>query len=201
MSNKQVAPRRTRRKRGKTVSPQQLLSGTDQIVTINGKTFLFITATSGVANLNLNPAQTGTGMSSLGGRLSALASCFEEFRFTRLVFKLSPVPTSFTSGYTIGYTKVVPNSSPTTAEGIYQADASRYMGAATTNPQMMTVPRRVLTSGLRTWYKCIYNSGEDDAEDCFQGVFFSSNAGTSGGFTIECGYTIQFRGNDDPTST
>lgn len=193
---------RPRPKRKSKTSPVQLLSGTDQVVTINGKTFLFITATTGVASLNLNPLSTGVvGMSGLGGRLAALATCFEEFRFTSLVFKLAPVPTSFTSGYTVGYTKVVPATSPTTAEGIYQADASRYISAATTNPQLLVVPRRVLLGGLRTWYKNTYNSGEDDAQDAFQGVFYSSNAGTSGGFTLECGYTIQFRGNDDPTST
>jgi len=201
MPNKNRRRRNGGRNRPRTVSPNQLLSGMDQIVTVHGKTFLFITATSGVAQFLLNPTTTGTGISSLGGRLAALGSCFEEFRFTKLVFKLSPTAASSAIGYTIGYCKAIPNTAPTTAEGIYQADSSRYISSGTTVPQMLVIPSRVLQGGLRTWYKLQYNGTEDDLEDCNQGIFYSSNAGTTGGFTIECGYTIQFRGNDDPTST
>jgi hypothetical protein len=201
MPNKNRRRRNKRSNASKSVSPNLLLSGMDQVVTVHGKTFMFITATSGVAQFLLNPSSAGTGISSLGGRLSTLATCFEEFRFIKLVFKLSPTAASSALGYTIGYSKTIPNTAPTTAEGIYQADSSRYISSGTTVPQTLVIPTHVLRGGLRTWYKCQYNSTEDDLEDCNQGIFYSSNAGTTGGFTIECGYTIQLRGNDDPTST
>jgi hypothetical protein len=133
--------------------------------------------------------------------MTTLSSCFEEFRFTRLIFKMHPVPTAFNSGYVIGYTKVDPVTAPTTSEGIYQSDVSRYISAGETVSQIMTVSPQVLKGGLRNWYKTSYTSATDDVDDSFQGVFFASNAGTSGGFTVEVGYTVQFRGNDDPSSS
>jgi hypothetical protein len=183
-----------------------LLSGVDQVITLHGKTFFAITGTTGVPFVYLSPLVPTSLQSGIslfpGARLNYLAQAFEEFRFTRLVFKLHPVPAAFTSGYVIGYNKTTAASStPTTNEGIYEADSSRYISAAETTSQMMVIPPRVLRGGLRVWYKTQYNSSNDSLDDCFQGVIFTSNAGSSGGFTLEVGYTLQLRGNDDPSGT
>lgn len=194
--------RRTKRKK-KSISPSMLLSGVDQIVTIHGKTFLAISGTTGVPFIYLSPTTTNLSGTSLfpGARLQLLGSAFEEFRFTKLIIKMHPVPSSFTSGYTVGYDKVAATTPPTTAEGIYEADASRYISAAETTSQMLIISPRVLRGGLRAWYKTTYLSSNDAVEDSFQGVLYFSNAGTSGGFTCEVGYSLQLRGNNNPSGS
>jgi hypothetical protein len=195
-----------RSRRTRAQNPRSLvlsISGTDQPVTIRGKTLLGINATSGVAYVHLNPLGYTGSVSGItlfpGQRLVYLASAFEEFRFKRLQIVLHPVPSSFTSGYVVGYSKVIGAAVPTTSEGIYEADSSRYISAGQTTPQTLTINSRTLKGGSRVWYQTNYISSNDSIQDVAQGVIYTSNAGTSGGFTLEIAYEIQFRGNDDPS--
>jgi hypothetical protein len=198
-------PNKSRRRNNKSRSVPLPISGGDRPVTIVGKTFLGVNATTGVAYVHLNPLGYSGSVSGFtlfpGQRLMYLAQAFEEFRFRRLTIILHPVPTTFTSGYVVGYSKVIGSAAPTTNEGIYEADASRYVSAGQTTSSTLIINPRTLRGGSRVWYQTTYNSGNDNLQDVAQGVIYSSNAGTSGGFTLEISYEIQFRGNDDPSGS
>jgi len=174
-------------------------SGVDKVVVINGKTLIsfIIPSGSSAENFPVSPVQLGT-------RLTALATCFQEFRFTRLDLKLHPysVGTSVASSTTLalGYFKALNGGSAINQQDVYQSPVSRFITIDDTVPVSMPIGRSNLLGGVRPWYKNFGDTG-DENEDKFQGEFvIAANTAVSANlsYVVECSYSVEFRGACDP---
>ena len=137
---------------------------------------------SGVASLPLTGGMTG--------RLAAIADSYDEFRFTKLSFRIRHPAAMTSPGYQIaGYAAGITDTAPTLPTiGEYLTSCLITSWESTYQPYAK-VPAGVL-AGMHPWYKTIAGSPEPSEE--VQGTIYIAGTGTDVYF-LEVAGEIQFR--------
>ncbi len=186
-------PRRNGRKRNNRrrsrASGSPMSAGVDRTVTIPGRCLLTLTPgpTVNYNVLDVTPY-------NFDSRLLTFTSAFQFFRFKSISIRLLPNSVTTTG---VAYSKRIGPSvgSLTTADALYQLDASRLLVADCTVPITLNLRNRDLQHGARTWYVTNPTFASDPL-DASQGslVSFVQVAGTP--VDVEVSYVCQFRGPD-----
>jgi hypothetical protein len=121
---------------------------------------------SGLATLQVSPNST------MSPTLTAIAQVYDEYRFTKLRYRLHPNgpfatnPTFKTLAFYPGIVDVPPSSPSLNAESTLCVVHS---GGQTTPSKWMNVPRKIL-AGMHSWYKSV--PGTPDIAEEVQGYMF-----------------------------
>jgi len=182
--------RRTRRRPRVSAS----ISGSDRTELIPGKLLQPISLLAGsTLAIPLAP-------NSLGTRLTALATVFQEHRFLNVTIMLHPgfsAPGVRTS-YAVGYFKVPPLTPPANLAQVYTATSSRYSDTGDTLPVRLALNRPMLLNNVRPWFTNQVASGSETL-DSIQGVLYVSGTSTSTlDAMLEISYICAMRGPTSP---
>jgi hypothetical protein len=190
MPRKQKQKRRTRRR----PYPSMSISGGDKTEVVPGKILIPVSLASAA------PLVIPLALSSLGARLSALGTCFQEHRFTSLRIAMHPAMLNIggvRTSYAVGYFKVLPLTPPTTMVQLYTAASSRYSDLGDTLPVYMNLNRSVLLHTVRPWFTN-QAPGGSEALDTSQGVIYVIGSGTTLSCMLEISYVCELRGPTSP---
>jgi len=144
-----------------------------------------------VVNATTSVALSVSPNSSLSPRLAALADDFDEYRFTRLRFRLHRASdTSPSDFFCAGYLPGIVDTPPTTQAQMMEILNSVYLTGVETVPTPWSeVPKPVL-AGMHPWYKTI--PGTPEASEEFQGGLYGACT-TSSVLRLEIEGVCQFR--------
>jgi hypothetical protein len=167
---------------------------TDKTITIVGRFLWEPTVSTTQVTL---PLTIDSGV--FGPRLQSIGSCFQEFRFKRILVKLHPASSSMSvrQNYVVAYSKALAFTAPTTMADAYQLANSRLSSLNDTIPQTLMLNSQILRQGTRVWYDCAGSTSGVSANDATQGNLFVIGDGSCLP-QIEVSYTIQFRGACPP---
>lgn len=176
-------------------------SGKDKIVHVEGKTLVSFIITSGSSYENY-PVSPG----ALGTRLTAMATCFQLYRFTKFSLRIHPfsfgTAISGASTFAFGYFKEYNSIAAINQQDIYQSVASRFITDDDTGVIGFEVPKSALLGGEFPWYKCATDSATLlETAQGFLAIACNQNVTTTVTIVVECAYTIEFRGACDPIET
>lgn len=158
-----------------------------QVTPISGSLYINATTVSGANVYGLNPTVLGTLFSP---SLLALANCFTEYRFTKIMFRCFP---SGSNAYALAYTPEV-QSVPITLTNALQSPYSILVPgpASSMVPLDLTLTRSVLFSGAAKWYKCVQSATADDWDELQGQVDIVATSGAA--LQIEMYYDIELTG-------
>jgi len=149
-------------------------------------------ASSGAKTLSVSPLLTP--------RLTILADTFDEYRFTKLSFRLHPTGTADTSIETACFEPGVVDTPPATNSAQSESLACAIStGAETTPSNWVTVPKGVL-AGYQPWYKSVAGTPET-AEEVQGNIFCFNSNGASDSTVVELSGICEFRGAINTSST
>lgn len=151
------------------------------------------TATTGVfPTVSCNPATLST-------RAGNIADNFDEYRLTRLRFRLFPQTTAVTNLAAYAYFPGVTTTVPALGVQVFDNPTVCVLGHTTVGPsQWRSVPKDLLR-GLQAWYKV---AATVSAVDSVPGQLLGASIQAStDSIVIEVDGTFEFRGEVNPTNT
>jgi len=150
----------------------------------------FLTQITTIAGANLVPLTP----TNFGAYLTTLSSAFLQYRFTRLVLRCHPSPS--TQSYAVAYSSGVDLTNGSNIAMIMQEPCSAFVASTQTVPQTLVINRQILLgeSSLK-WYKVTAGTPYTTVQTT-QGVINVVSAATGSSVQIEIEYTIQLDSAD-----
>jgi len=159
------------------------------ILKYSGSFYMNPALISGANVFGLNPSTLGT---SFSPSLLNIASCFMEFRFTRLDFRCFPA-LGANGDYSISYNPEV-QTVPITITNALQSPYSLLVPKTATSmvPTELSLSRSVLMSGAAKWWKTVPSGSADDWDELQGQIDIIGLA--AGSIQIEVYYTLELTG-------
>lgn len=130
---------------------------------------------------------------TFGGRLATLATLFMEYRFTRLKFTGMQLRAGVTTVAAFVPINNITASAPTGRANCSDIECSAPFWWASTRPDHLLVPRRLLVADRETnWFKCGASASVDDQLE-FQGTLFVAGIAQSVTAEFWVEYTCEFQ--------